>query len=92
MASGLVIIYQAGPYCVRQLYRLACVPCTEGWQAGTLRSPKQGGALCEHGPGEWQVGTRGKRDGWYPIGPRYASENAAKYLADALQRAAGMRD
>jgi hypothetical protein len=83
MAEAVKIVYAAGSYSVQELYRLACADCQEGWNAGTLLSPRDGGGRCLHGEGAWYVGVLGPRGGFRI----YQSLRAATYLCDALDRA-----
>lgn len=84
------IVYTAGRYVVREIQRYACTPCRKGWESGALVKPVDGGLLCTHGRGMWDVGTVGKRGGWYPNTATYRSLRAARMVCDALDAAANM--
>lgn len=84
------IVYTAGRYVVREIIRYACTPCRDGWKSGALVRPGDGGPLCVHGRGCWDVGTIGRRGGWHPNTATYPSLRAARIVCDALDTAASL--
>jgi hypothetical protein len=84
------LVYRQWDLVVLELEKLACTPCRYGWNNGTLKSPKDGGDICTHGPGVWQVGKFGPRGGWKPWTGRYYAKRAAVLMCDAFVEAANI--
>lgn len=86
----ITVVYQVGSLVVREWYRYACGACRTGWEDGKIVSPRDGGPVCTHGKGSWQVGKIGPRGGWQSWSQSYPSKQAAILVADALVQAANL--
>lgn len=74
------IRYKEGRYVVKVAESIACRDCSRAVQDGT----KARGTRCMEPIEEFEVGTIGRRGGWYQIGPRTKSFLAATNLCDVL--------